>query len=287
MNEQDFVYLVSQWLNAQFPQSPHAFAVDPQSRGFCYALSVMKGAKWHSVVNLLQGLSYITQNDHWTIKSFRDIYTNEPQWANNGMAGGMAEFLDKKIKAVPSYPATKDLTILDGKSEATVIWSKLTGIAGATVNARYIPAAALVRSPGDSQKVPQGDPDVDLTGKRATHLHRLYMLHLIDYVSTRLMGPSVQNGYPIAAMMVTPRGKVLGWAANSVYWNYTYHAEVNLVQAVRLWGKCEGKPPIIYSTLKPCCMWRGVPWSNGNLPTERHRKSLQDAPAHPNVAARK
>jgi len=66
---------------------------------------------------------------------------------------------------------------------------------------------------------------------------------------------------PIAAVLVSSDGRLLGWAVNSSSRNKTQHAEVKLIQG---YVRKSGPLPVgskIYTTLKSCKMCAGMIWN--------------------------
>ncbi len=84
--------------------------------------------------------------------------------------------------------------------------------------------------------------------------------------SIRLKGSRWASDRPIAAVLESAEGAILGWAVNSSASNKTLHAEVNLIQS---YCRKHGKLPRgsrIHVTLKSCKMCAGMIWSAAEDP---------------------
>ena len=88
-----------------------------------------------------------------------------------------------------------------------------------------------------------------------------FALKLAQPVQTARENPDQLFLYnrPVAAVLVSPDGKLLEWAVNTNAVNKTLHAELNLVQSY--YRKSQSKLPRgsrLYTTLKPCKMCAGM-----------------------------
>lgn len=106
-----------------------------------------------------------------------------------------------------------------------------------------IPVPACPATPGDHGP----EAFLALAGDLSLRAHREDTLYLSDR--------------PVAALLVSERGEILGAAANCNARNRTLHAEVNLVQNFyQRTGKRLPAGSTIYTTLKPCKMCAAMIW---------------------------
>lgn len=129
------------------------------------------------------------------------------------------------------------------------------------------PNVRLIEVPDDGRFLPYGQfrmPTLTpvavgaMGGKSPsiTTYDRLYMMTAFALVTNRFVRETSSNAN-IGAILVTPTGTIVAWALNTKENNSTFHAEVNLLQALRhhspaLLGQLQGYR--LYTTLKPCKM---------------------------------
>ncbi len=126
------------------------------------------------------------------------------------------------------------------------------------------PKAFFARS---QQNVKIFDPTEDPLRFDSDQEAMVYALRLAQGIQTHEI--RYKSYRPIAAILVSPEGRLCAAAANTSVPNRTQHAEVNLVQ-----GYCsysERNLPLgskIYTTLKPCKMCAGMIWSASESPLD-------------------
>jgi tRNA(Arg) A34 adenosine deaminase TadA len=130
-----------------------------------------------------------------------------------------------------------------------------------------LPALTPVKMPKGAQFISPdaGTPGVDITksARGQDHdghhtIHRVYMMLAFALLSARGV-PAQQADQNIAALLVAPDGKILGWAVNQKSKHPMLHAETTLVLDWIVGGK--GAVPQgcrVYTTLQSCKMCAAV-----------------------------
>jgi tRNA(Arg) A34 adenosine deaminase TadA len=129
------------------------------------------------------------------------------------------------------------------------------------------PEVRLIEVPDDGRFLPCGQFDLPaltpvsvgaMGGKNPaiTEYDRIYMMTAFALVTNRFVRETSSNAN-IGAILVAPTGTIVAWALNAKEYNSTFHAEVNLLQALHrhspnLLGQLQGYR--LYTTLNPCKM---------------------------------
>lgn len=208
--------------------------------------------KWPPIVNLIQGVG----SRHFRKEDIFTIAYCPPVSAAEGMTKGMIDFhnsFDFKL-----YP--RPVAIPSDSPEYRAVAD--TGFSNSLQYFRVQPENVAERQTLDGVIVTStGEPpNANLDNRfEARYYHRLYLALAYNRAGFRGMfrSPSTEIGHNIAAVFTTDNGQVLAVSYNKKNINDTFHAEVNLVQAiVKKYQEDDfhRKVFFIYTTLKPCKM---------------------------------
>lgn len=203
--------------------------------------TVVDGVPMSPIVNLIQVLNTHGYMGYEALRHGQPIYhTGKPSVMDAGMASMnniMLRDVDRKKPAEDYDPATLH------------------------------PAVRLIEVPDDGRFLPRGEfamptltpVAVGAMGGKSPAIDaydRLYMMTAFALVTNRFVRETSANAN-IGAILVAPTGTIVAWALNAKENNSTFHAEVNLLQALhhhspRLLSDLQGYR--LYTTLKPCKM---------------------------------
>ncbi|MEX3917945.1 Bd3614 family nucleic acid deaminase [Paraburkholderia sp. BR10872] len=209
--------------------------------------------KWPPIVNLIQGVGSRHFN---TDNIFSVAFCPPVSIMDDGMTRGMIDFLNSFEGTINCLPVARPTETPEFKEVAATRFfddCQFIHLEPADVAERAALDSVIVTSTGEP-------PNADLNDQsEAPYYHRLYMALAYNRAGFRGMfrSPYTEMGHNISAIFATDAGQVLAISYNKKNFNDTFHAEVNLVQAIVKKfpnNDFHQKVFFIYTTLKPCKM---------------------------------